>query len=198
MAGDDRPRNGKGQYCKREDGDGEARQCSGPSRSPSPSAGPKPRKRGSKARGGATWNREKEAIFFRELAMVCNVTSALRKAKLLGSSSDAYERRKKDARFAADWAEAIEQSYTMLELEMLERTRFGKDRPPPANEAEKRLREIPDRLALQLLRLHQNRARATPAGPAAARPGGRVDGDSLLRKIDRLLADMNRRMGGEG
>jgi hypothetical protein len=151
-----------------------------------------------KAKGSAKWSREKEAIFFSELAMVCNVSSALRKAKLAGSSTDAYERRKRDARFAGCWAEAIEQSYAMLELDRLERARFGNKRLPPQTEAERRLREIPDRLALQLLRLHQNREKGRPAGPAGRRRETPIDGAALRRKIDQRLSEMNRRMGGNG
>jgi hypothetical protein len=150
-----------------------------------------------------TWTREKETIFFRELAMVCNVSSALRKAKLTGCSSLAYERRKKDKDFRAAWEEAIDQSYAMLELEMLERVRFGDDRPPPATEAEKRLRAIPNALALQLLKLYENRvkarssaapARGADPAPAARRP----DNAALRREFDALLSDFNRRMGGKG
>jgi hypothetical protein len=145
-----------------------------------------------------SWSKAKEAIFFRELAMVCNVTAALRKAKLLGCSSLAYERRKADARFRARWEEAIEQSYAMLELEMLERSRFGDDRPPPANEAERRLRAIPDRLALQLLRLHANRAKARPPAARAPAPLTRARGEALRRELEERLSEFNRRMGGEG
>jgi hypothetical protein len=148
------------------------------------------------------WTREKETVFFRELAMVCNVSSALRKAKLNGCSSLAYERRKKDPRFRAAWEEAIDQSYAMLELEMLERTRFGDDRPPPATEAEKRLRAIPTALALQLLKLYENRvkARGSATTTRAGRPipAKRVDAMALRREFDALLSDFNRRMGGKG
>jgi hypothetical protein len=131
--------------------------------------------------------------------MVCNVRSALRKAKLTGCSSLAYERRKKDARFRGAWDEAIDQSYAMLELEMLERVRFGDDRPPPATEAERRLRAIPTALALQLLKLYENRVKARSAAPA--RPAARLTaerGDALRKRIEQMLSDFNRRMGGNG
>lgn len=159
------------------------------------------RRRGARPKAAIKWTREKEAIFFRELAMVCNVRSALRKAKLLGCSSLAYERRKTDARFRAQWEEAIDQSYAMLELEMLERTRFGSDRPPPETEAEKRLRAIPTALALQLLKLYQNRVKARAAAPAQARQAARLTperGDALRRELEQMLSDFNRRMGGNG
>jgi hypothetical protein len=168
-----------------------------------PAARKPARRRSAKAAGPSIqWTREKEAIFFRELAMVCNVSSALRKAKLTGCSSLAYERRKRDVRFRAAWEEAIDQSYAMLELEMLERVRSGEDRPAPRTEAEKRLREIPTALALQLLKLYENRARTRSSAPAA-RAGapacaGRADNAALRREFDALLSDFNRRMGGKG
>ena len=91
--------------------------------------------------------------------MVCNVSSALRKVGLMSQSSHVYERKKADAGFGAKWEAAIRESYSLLELEMLERARVGDDRPAPRTEVEKRLREIPERLALQLLKLHQSRER---------------------------------------
>ncbi len=186
----DLPRNDKGQFAKRDGGGGE-----GAKPKPRPARKPKP-----KPAGAIKWTKEKEADFFRELAMVCNVRSALRKAKLMGCSSLAYERRKTDARFRAAWDEAIDQSYAMLELEMLERVRFGDDRPPPETEAEKRLRAIPTALALQLLKLYENRVKARSAAPAAriaTRPD-RARGEALRRQLEQMLSDFNRRMGGNG
>ncbi|HEX9948082.1 MAG TPA: hypothetical protein VGA98_11125 [Allosphingosinicella sp.] len=191
---DDRPRNDKGQFTSPDGAE------SGTDR---PATARRP-KRQAKPKAGIQWTKEKEAVFFRELAMVCNVSSALRKAKLMGCSSLAYERRKTDARFRAAWEEAIDQSYAMLELEMLERVRFGDDRPPPATEAEKRLRAIPTALALQLLKLYENRVKSRAAAPAAGRTARtasaprRIDGAALRREFDALLSDFNRRMGGKG
>lgn len=187
--GRDRPRDGKGRFAARE---GEA----GP-------AGKKPVKTARSKRPAAKpaikWTAPKEAVFFRELAMVCNVSAALRKAKLTGCSSLAYERRKTDGRFRAAWDGAIDQSYAMLELEMLERVRLGDDRPPPATEAEKRLRAIPTSLALQLLKLYETRVRSRASAPAAAAPRlTRERGDALRKEIEQMLSDLNRRMGGNG
>lgn len=189
---DELPRKENGQFAPRS-GEGE-----GPAESPPGS------RRGRQARPAATikWTKEKEAVFFRELAMICNVRSALRKARLTGCSSLAYERRKRDSRFRAAWDEAIDQSYAMLELEMLERVRFGDHRPPPETEAEKKLRAIPTALALQLLKLYENRVKARPAAPAGgprrAASGKRIDGAALRREFDAMLSDFNRRMGGNG
>jgi hypothetical protein len=186
---DDLPRQKNGQFAPRGGGEGKASKTAA-------------RPRRGAAKPGIKWTSAKEAVFFRELAMVCNVSAALRKAKLTGCSSLAYERRKTDQRFRAAWEAAIDQSYAMLELEMLERVRFGDDRPPPATEAEKRLRAIPTALALQLLKLYENRVKSrasTPAGRArAAAPAVRPDNAALRREFDALLSDFNRRMGGNG
>ncbi|MEA3065790.1 MAG: hypothetical protein QOJ27_2242 [Sphingomonadales bacterium] len=199
MGNRQRPRDGFGRFMKA--GDGAAGEPDG--------GGARPGKAAAKTRRGGRpagpertikWTKASEAIFFRELAMVCNVRSALRKARLLTCSSLAYERRKTDARFRAAWEEAIDQSYAMLDLEMLERIRFGGDRPPPRTEAEKRLRAIPNALALQLLKLYQNRVRTRAAPPArsAAPRLTPARGDALRRQLEQMLSDFNRRMGGNG
>ena len=139
------------------------------------------------------WTKAKEEIFFRELAMVCNVTSALRAAGMLSASSKVYDRRKRDPEFRAAWDEAIVESYAMLELEMLERGRLGDTRPPPVSTAEERNREIPTGLGLNLLRLH--RAHVKGKAPAAQRP---MRGAKLRDDLEKRLSEINRRLGGAG
>ncbi|HEV2746683.1 MAG TPA: hypothetical protein VGW34_05220 [Allosphingosinicella sp.] len=139
------------------------------------------------------WTKAKEEIFFQELAMVCNVTAALRKVGMLRASSKVYERRKRDPAFRASWQEAVGESYAMLELEMLERQRAGANRPAPATKAEERLREIPTALGLQLLRLHQSQVKARP--PSAQRP---MRGAKLRDELEKRLSEISRRLGGAG
>jgi hypothetical protein len=146
------------------------------------------------------WTAAKEKIFFRELATVCNVSSALRACGMFRRSSDAYDRRREDPRFRARWEAAVDEGYALLDLEMLERARFGNNRPPPATEVEKRLREVPTALGLQLLKLyHARRAKSAPA-PAARRSATAkpIDRAALRREFDAMLSDFNRRMGGNG
>jgi hypothetical protein len=50
---------------------------------------------------------------------------------------------------------------------------------------------------MQLLKLHQGRAKVGPAARAPA-AGRRIDTAALHRKIEARLAEINRRMGGEG
>lgn len=135
----------------------------------------------------------KDEIFFRELAMVCNVTAALRTAGMLRQSSKVYERRKRDPEFRTSWDEAIGESYAMLELEMLARSRHGENRPAPATEAEKRLRELSDRQALNLLRMHKSQVKGRQ--PYAQRP---MRGEKLRDELEKRLSEISRRLGGIG
>lgn len=147
---------------------------------------------GAKAKGKG-WTKEKEEIFFRELAMVCNVTAALRAAGLMRASSSVYDRRKRDPEFRIAWEDAICESYALLELEMLERSRFGDNRPPPKTETEKKLREVPTSLGLQLLKMHKGQVRGR--APAAQRP---MRGAKLRDELEARLSEISRRLGGVG
>ena len=144
--------------------------------------------------------KDRLVIFFRELSILCNVSSALRKAGLASQSSRIYDRLGADPEFRARWHQAIAQSYVLLELEMIERHRFGDNRPSPKTKVEKRLREISSAQAMQLLRLHQSRAKGETAAPPArpARRIGRARAREIRVKLDRMLSEFNRRMGGEG
>lgn len=142
---------------------------------------------------GAEWTEAKQALFFGELAMVCNVTAALKAAGMLRARRSVYVRRKRDPEFRASWEEAIGESYAMLELEMLERARGGDERPEPASPAEARRRDVPDRIALQLLRQHRQPVKAR--SPAYQRP---MRGEKLREELERRLAEISRRLGGAG
>ena len=160
----------------------------------------KPAKAKPKAKAKLT-KKEREAIYFRELSTYCNVSAALRAAGMLSQSRTIYGRRQTDAAFRARWDAAIEQSYAMLELEMLERARFGDERPVPETAVEKRLRQVPTALGLQLLKLHQGRAKARATGPLPAPVRARMSRSrarEIRAEVEALLSDFNRRMGGEG
>lgn len=160
-------------------------------------AGAKPRR--AKA---ALSRKEKLTIFFRELAMLCNGSEALRRSGLGGQSSMVYDLRRADAGFRARWEDAICESFAMLELEMLERSRFGEDRPAPKTDVEKRLRQVSTRQAMQLLKLYHDRVKARAAVAASAPPPARrIDrrrARELRIRVEKMLSDFNRRMGGEG
>lgn len=166
---------------------------------PAANRAPRPKKKAVRAkRSRVRWPKDKEAIFFRELAIVCNVTAALRAAGLLRRSRDIYEQRS-DPAFRARWEEALAESRVLMALELHERARFGDQRPEPANEIEAKLRAVPTALAMQLLKLYEGRAAKAAAGAAA--PVARRDPErrrALRRELLERLAEFNRRMGGEG
>ena len=137
--------------------------------------------------------REKDETFFAELAMVCNVTAALKAAKMTKQSGAVYTRRKRDPEYRARWDEAIGESYAMLELEMLERSRHGDNRPPPKTEVERRLRELTDKQALALLRQHKSGVKGQQ--PHAQRP---FRGEKLRDALEKRLSEISRRLGGIG
>lgn len=154
--------------------------------------------RPARAKGGAAakqqgWTKAREEIFFRELTMVCNIAAALREAGMSEATRDVYTRRKRDPDFRTKWDEAVSESYALLELEMLERGRLGDNRPPPADEAEKKRREVPTALGLTLLKMHKSGGRAAPA--SAQRP---LRGTKLRDELEARLSEISRRLGGIG
>ena len=141
------------------------------------------------------WTKADEEAFFSELAQVCNVTKALHEAKLGTSTAPVYKRLKKDAEFRAQFDEAIAQGFAMLELEMLERARHGDNRPEPATAAEKKLRETGTGTAIHLLRTYHARVKGTKASASPQRP---MRGAKLRDALEARLAEISRRLGGEG
>jgi hypothetical protein len=179
-----RPRDRRGRFCKPGEEDAEMPQVARQAVRP--------------RRPGKGWPKDKEAVFFRELGIVCDLGSALKAAGLSRRASEVQERLKSDPAFLAQWKAALAASYALLDLEMLGRVRFGDQRPEPKTEAEKKLRAVPNSVALQLLRLYHARTKGQP-GPAGPLPEGRrLDAREMRKRLDAKLADFNRRMGGEG
>jgi hypothetical protein len=151
------------------------------------------KKRGKRGANAAAKQQGKEDLFFAELAMVCNVAAALRKAGMFRQSSAVYSRRKSDPEFRSRWDEAVGESYAMLELEMLARSRHGEDREAPKTEAERRLRELTDKQAMAMLRQHKSGVKGSR--PHAQRP---MRGEKLADALEKRLAEISRRLGGIG
>lgn len=143
------------------------------------------------------WTKQRLETFFSELAQLCNVAAAARAAGF-DDGKPAYRRKARNAAFRARYEAAIAEGYQRLELEMLERSRFGENRAPSEGEAGPRLREIPTALGLALLKLHAGRARGGAAAAPAAPVRRPLRGAKLRDAIEARLADLNRRLGGEG
>ena len=131
------------------------------------------------------WTKAKEVQFLTVVAETCNVTLACREAGV--SISAAYNRRNKHAAFRAAWGEAIAIAYRRLELMLLERSFNGTEKVITRKDgSEERVREYPNSLALQLLKMHKDKAES-----AEREPG---DGEmeelraKLQGKVERLRA----------
>jgi hypothetical protein len=140
------------------------------------------------------WTKPKEEAFFFELGQLCNVAKALERAGL-GDAGWALHRKRKDPEFEARFDAAIAQGFAHLELEMLERARHGDDRPEPATEAERKLRETATSTGLHLLRIYQSRVKGAKAAVSAQRP---MRGAKLRDALEARLAEISRRLGGQG
>ena len=145
-------------------------------------------KQQAKAQG---WNAERRATFLEELRNTANVAASARAAEMPEHSP--YAERRKNAEFRAGWEEALDEGFMKLEMLLLERATYG-DAVPPEGEAKvgERQRAIPTALALSLLKLRQSRVRAKAP---AQRP---MRGAKLRDQLEARLAEINRRLGGEG
>jgi hypothetical protein len=103
------------------------------------------------------WTKAKATAFLTVLAETCNVSEACRSSGV--SMTVVYRRRKMDASFRAGWLEAIAAAYQRLELVLLQRAFDGTEKVIRRKDgAEERMREYPNQLALQLLKMHRETA----------------------------------------
>ena len=173
----DRPRNRCGQFCKPGDEEAEVVQPG-------------------KAANG--WSKDKEAAFFRQLGILSDLGRALEAAGLPADASEVQLRLETNPEFRAKWSSALAACYALLELEMQGRARFGAKRPAPKTALEKRLRTVPNAVALQLLKLHQARAKGQTGGGGIVHPPRLPNARELRKQLDAKLSAFNRMMGGEG
>jgi hypothetical protein len=146
------------------------------------------------------WNKARSDIFFAELGELCNISAALRAAGIMDSKA-AHREKDRDPEFARRFEAAIAEGYSRLELEMLERMRFGDNRPANQGVSGARQREIPTAVAMQLLKLHHAKVKglAAPSRAAPRKPQRPKRGlGSLRAEIDAVLSQINLRFGGEG
>lgn len=106
-----------------------------------------------------SWTAAKERRFLEALATCCNVKLAAKTAKV--STSAAYVRRQKNAVFRRAWETALATGYAQLELMMLERALHGVEKVVVGRDGTRTvMREYGDRVALALLRMHRDTAKA--------------------------------------
>ena len=108
-----------------------------------------------KRRAKRDWSKAKVQKFLTALADTCNVSEALRRSKV--PMTVAYRRRKMDAAFRAEWIEALAIGYQRLEGVLLDRAFNGTERVVTKRDgSEERMREYPNQLGLQLLKMHRD------------------------------------------
>jgi len=133
------------------------------------------------ASAGKRWTDEAEARFLDSLAASCNVSLS---AHAAGFCKEAiYQRRRRDAGFAARWQAALEQGYARIEMALVRRAAdalegFAPDPDTP-------IPEMTVRDAVTILQLH----RASVRGEGL-RPGWRAVPRSLDEVRDSILAKL--------
>jgi len=130
-----------------------------------------------------SWDKRKAERFLLVLAETCNVSEACRRSRL--AMTVAYRRRKCDAAFRAGWVEAIAVGYQRLEAVLLDRAFNGTEKVVTRKDgSEERMREYPNQLGLQLLKMH----RETATEAEFEMPQENVDEirERLLRKLQRM------------
>ena len=120
-------------------------------------------------------------VFLEKLAETSNVTKACRACGAL--SSYVYRHRRKDAEFRRIWGEALLEGYEHLEMETLQRLRFGTG-------AGDTKFDIPN--ALRLLTVHRE-----TVARERARQGKREDGEVLKRLTAKLEQMRERKLAAQ-
>ena len=137
------------------------------------------------------WTKKKESAFLTVLAETCNVTLACSEAGV--SISAAYARRKKHAAFRAAWGEAIAVAYRRLEMMLLERSFDGTLKVITRKDgSEERVREYPNNIAIQLLKMHKDTAES------AEREPGEGELEELRAKLQGKIERLRKRLIAEG
>lgn len=140
--------------------------------------------------GARDWTKTKEEAFLTALVETCNVTLACRESGL--SSQAVYKRRKANAAFRAAWSEAIAIAYRRLEMVLLERALNGSEKVVTRKDgSEERVREYPNAIALQLLKMHKDTAETAEYEPA---PG---EADELRKRIQGKVERLRKRLIAE-
>ena len=126
--------------------------------------------------GAPNLNRHWVGLFLDELAETSNVTASATKAGC--NPSRAYKLRREDAAFRRRWNEALLEGYEHLEMETLQRLRFG------VGDGDRKF-DLPN--ALRLLAAHKE-----TAAKEKARRGHR-DGKDVLASLNAKLDKMRER-----
>jgi hypothetical protein len=137
---------------------------------------------------GALTQKEIE-VFLATLAETCNQAHSARTA---GRSTDRIFRdtKKRDPAFAAAWAEALHESYDLLELEMARRARKGTAKAIyHRGRKVGTVRVFNDGMALRLLSLHRKSVERMRAAETAPRRDAKTMFDELAARLAEIKAE---------
>jgi hypothetical protein len=126
--------------------------------------------------------------FLSILAGTCNVSLAARETKR--SARLFYDLRRRDPGFRAAWAEALREGYELLELEMVERCRFGALKDvffQGRKTAETRI--FNDATALRLLHFHRKTVEQMRAADEERAPDAKAIFDKLAARVAEIKAE---------
>jgi hypothetical protein len=140
-----------------------------------------------------SWTPRRLRALLDHLAVTCNIEASCRKLGMSSAGLRTYRRLHPE--FRPEFDAAIAEGYERLELKKLERGIYGTERPVfQGGRKVGTIVEYPDKVTLQLLRLHHDRvARARIAEASRAE-----DLELARLRLEERLSEMNRRMGGEG
>jgi len=145
------------------------------------------------------WTKAKRELFLATLAESCNVHKAAAAAGM--TPSGVYQLRKRDAAFAALWAEALELGYERLETALLAHALTGVNAIDIGGAIEGRDSGGPDlvsagavQLAMSLLTKHRQSVDGKPVMQRGRRPTPAETDAALKKQLDAL----ERRLRGSG
>src|SRR5688572_8015267 len=126
--------------------------------------------------------------FLMILAGTCNVSLSARE---VGRSARVfYDLRRRDSGFRAAWAEALREGYELLEMELLERCRFGTPKDVfHQGRKTATTRVFNDATALRLLHFHCKTVAATRAADEGRAPDAKAIFDELAARVAEIKAE---------
>jgi len=132
--------------------------------------------------------------FLATLAGTCNVSLSARETKR--SARTYYDLRRRDPGFRAAWAEALREGYELLEMEMLERCRFGTPRDVfYQGRKTATTRVFSDSTALRLLHFHRKAIEQMRAADRRESIDGAAIFDELAARLAEIRAEAAAKTG---
>jgi hypothetical protein len=145
-----------------------------------------PEARGRFGASRVRWTQKMKATFLDHLAASCCIAQAAAEVGVMPES--VYYLRRKDKRFAAGWAEALEMGYEVLEIRLVGHALTGGG--PAVGNGPAAAPVIDKDLALTLLTRHRGRATGTEkaAGRTARVASPEEVQASIMKKLARIAA----------